>query len=76
MRCGETCCGSCALSFRLLFQALFLPFQQVVEFFDQLKKAVVVPFLFDQCAQLVHAFSVIGFHRRRQMTPPPPLVLR
>jgi hypothetical protein len=68
MRCGERCFRSRALAFRSRFQALFLAFQQFVKLFDQLQKTVVVLFLFNLRAQLVHAFSIIWSHLRRQMT--------
>jgi hypothetical protein len=68
VRCGESCCGSRAITFRCRFQALFLPFQQFVKLFDQLQKTVVVLFLFNLRAQLVHAFSIVDSHRRGQMT--------
>ncbi|HWJ48264.1 MAG TPA: hypothetical protein VNS62_11465 [Candidatus Udaeobacter sp.] len=64
MRCAKRCCSSCALTFRRRFQALFLAFQQFVKLFDQLQKTVVVLFLFNLRAQLVHAFSIVCSHRR------------
>jgi hypothetical protein len=47
----------------LFFEPALLVREKVVEFPNQLDESGVISLLLDQCAQAVHAFSFIGFHR-------------
>jgi hypothetical protein len=52
------------LDFGFIFQPVFLAFQQVIQFSNQLQEPAMIPFLFNHRAQLIHAFSFFWFHRR------------
>ena len=56
---------TCPLAFCFsFFQAVFFPFKQLVELFDQLQKPVAIMFLLNQGAQLIHAFAFVRCHRQ------------
>jgi hypothetical protein len=46
----------------LALKPMFLALQQLIEFLQQLQKPAMVLFLFNQRAQLVHAFAFLRSH--------------
>ena len=46
-----------------LFEPALLVLEKLVKLANQLQESGVVSLFLDQCAQTIHAFSFVGFHR-------------